>query len=59
MNLGMTFAVSIGGLAYLGHRLDRRWETEPWMTLVGAILGMVLGFVNLFRLVMPPRKGGS
>ena len=59
MNLGVTFALSIGGLAFLGHWLDRRWGTEPWMTLLGAVLGMVLGFVNLFRVVLPPRKGGS
>jgi F0F1-type ATP synthase assembly protein I len=59
MNLGLTFALSIGGLGYLGHRLDGHWDSEPWMTLVGALLGMVLGFVNLFRLVLPPRKGGS
>ncbi len=59
MNLGLTFALSIGGLAYLGHWLDGRWNSEPWMTLVGAVLGMVVGFVNLFRLVLPPRKGGS
>ncbi len=59
MNLGLTFALSIGGLAYLGHWLDGKWESEPWMTLLGAILGMVIGFVNLFRLVAPPSKGGS
>lgn len=56
MNLGVTFALSIGGLAYLGHRLDQRWDVEPWMTLLGAMLGMSIGFVNLFRLVQPPRK---
>jgi ATP synthase protein I len=58
MNLGVTFALSIGGLAYLGHWLDGRWDIEPWMTLLGAVLGMVIGFVNLFRVVLPPRKGG-
>jgi F0F1-type ATP synthase assembly protein I len=57
MNLGLTFALAIGGLAYLGNRLDERWGSEPWMTLVGAILGMVIGFVNLFRIVLPPRGG--
>ena len=51
MNLGVTFALAIGGLAYLGHRLDDRWDSEPWMTLVGAVLGMTIGFVNLFRVV--------
>jgi F0F1-type ATP synthase assembly protein I len=55
MNLGVTFALSIGGLAYLGHWLDGRWDIEPWMTLLGAVLGMVIGFVNLFRVVLPPR----
>ena len=59
MNLGLTFALSIGGLAYLGHWLDGRWGSEPWMTLLGAVLGMVVGFVNLFRVALPRRKGGS
>ena len=56
MNLGLTFAVGIGGLAWLGHWLDGRWETEPWMTLVGAVLGMVMGFVNLFRVTLPRKE---
>jgi F0F1-type ATP synthase assembly protein I len=59
MNLGVTFALSIGGLAYLGHWLDGKLDTKPWMTLLGAVLGMVVGFVNLFRVVLPPRKGSS
>lgn len=33
----------------LGMWLDRRWETEPWCLLTGAMLGLVAGFLNFFR----------
>ena len=58
MSLGVTFALAIGGLAYVGHRLDDRWDSEPWMTLLGAVLGMTIGFVNLFRVVALTSGGG-
>ena len=59
MNLGVTFAVAIGGLAYVGHWLDERWGSEPWMTLLGAVLGMTVAFINLFRVVVQYSKQGQ
>ena len=56
--LGLTFALAIGGLAYVGSRLDLRWGTEPWLTLSGALVGMAVGFVNLFRVTLPPKGRG-
>lgn len=47
--------LAFGGIGYL---LDRRFGTKPWFLLAGLILGMVGGFVNFFRLVMPRRDGG-
>ena len=43
----------------IGYWLDGRFGTKPWLLLGGLILGMVGGFVNFFRLVLPPKDGGA
>jgi len=43
----------------LGWWLDGRFGTKPWLLLAGLILGMIGGFVNFFRLVLPPRNGAG
>ena len=43
----------------IGYVLDRHFGTKPWFMLAGLILGMVGGFVNFFRLVLPRRDGGQ
>lgn len=55
--LGFEIAVPIVLLMYVGYRLDGWWETTPWLFLVGAILGIAIGFYNFFKRVLPPRKG--
>ncbi len=35
----------------LGSTLDRRLGTNPWLTVVGVLLGTAAGFVGLFRTV--------
>ena len=42
----------------VGYWLDRRFGTKPWLLLAGLILGMIGGFVNFFRLVLPPGGRG-
>lgn len=34
----------------LGHWLDGVFNTGPWLTVVGALVGIVAGFVGLFQL---------
>jgi len=46
--------LAFGGIGYV---LDKYLGTKPWFLLAGLILGMVGGFVNFFRLVLPPRDG--
>ena len=46
--------LALGGIGFLA---DRRFGTKPWLMLAGLILGMIGGFVNFFRLVLPPRGG--
>jgi ATP synthase protein I len=49
--IGLTLVVAtVLGLAG-GYYLDRWLGTSPWLTLVGLLLGIAAGFVNLFRTV--------
>ena len=50
-SIGMTMVAStVIGLA-AGYYGDRWLGTSPWLLLVGLLLGIVAGFVNLFRSV--------
>lgn len=51
-------------LGAVGLWLDRRFGTKPWLLLAGLIVGMIGGFVNFLRLVLPtgggrPGSGGG
>jgi len=46
-------------LGAIGYWLDRRFGTKPWLLLAGLLVGMVGGFVNFIRLVLPPGGGGT
>ncbi|HET6922724.1 MAG TPA: AtpZ/AtpI family protein [Anaeromyxobacteraceae bacterium] len=49
--------VSVGAFTALGIWLDRKWEHQtPWLTLLGAALGMTSGFISFFRTVLGKRK---
>jgi ATP synthase protein I len=50
-SIGLVLVVStIIGLVG-GYYADRLLGTSPWLLLVGLVLGIVAGFVNLFRSV--------
>jgi len=57
--LGVEIALPVVLFIYAGHRLDSWLETEPWLLLGGALLGIAVSFYNLFRSVMPPGDGPS
>jgi len=42
-----------------GRWLDRRFGTEPWLLLMGAVLGAVAGMINLVRRGLPPGDSGA
>jgi ATP synthase protein I len=49
--VGLTLVVAtVLGLAG-GYYLDGWLGTSPWLTLIGLLLGIAAGFVNLFRTV--------
>ncbi len=39
--------LAVGG-AWLGNKLDASWGTKPILLIVGAILGLGLGFLSAF-----------
>jgi F0F1-type ATP synthase assembly protein I len=58
LNLGTTFAVTVGLGTAAGWWMDARFHTSPWLLLVGIFLGLAAAFVGFFRTVLP-RKGGG
>lgn len=46
--VGITLVVSTVIGYFLGHYLDGRFNTTPWLTLVFLLLGIAAGFKNLF-----------
>ena len=48
-----SLVVAVGGFAAAGWWIDRKvGNRTPWFLLLGALLGMVGGFVSFFRIVM-------
>jgi ATP synthase protein I len=47
LGIAMVAAVAIG--LGIGYGLDRLLGTEPWLTMLFALLGIVAAFLNLFR----------
>ena len=52
MDLGFIFVVAAGGGAWGGYLLDSRLGTDPWLLLVGALLGIAAGFYHFFSVVL-------
>lgn len=38
--------------AWVGHELDLRWGTTPWLVVGGSLAGIVVGFYSFFRSVL-------
>jgi ATP synthase protein I len=47
--VGLTLVISTVLGLWGGYVLDRWLGSAPWLMLVGLLLGIVSGFVNLFR----------
>lgn len=44
--------------AWLGHWLDQRWGTNPWLVSLGAVFGFTAAMVHLLKL-STGRTGGN
>lgn len=53
-----SLVVAVGLFTWLGHVIDEKLGHEvPWVTVIGAAIGMFGGFVSFFRTVLGARKG--
>ena len=43
----------------VGHWLDERWGTEPWLVIVGALLGFAAAMVQLLALAKQSGRRGA
>jgi ATP synthase protein I len=50
--VGIQFPVAMAIGYFWGKWMDGLFGTEPWLTIVFFIFGLIAGFVNLFRLTM-------
>lgn len=49
VGIGFQLAVSIVGLTLLGRWLDGKFGTDPVLTLVFLVLGLLVGFTGAYR----------
>ncbi len=59
LNLGYVWAASVILFTAVGWYLDKKWHSSPWLTLVGAVLGVATGFYQFFKTVMNLEKKKS
>ncbi len=55
-SLGLQVALSIFIGLGIGVYLDRRWETVPWLTLVGLAMGIAAGYRNIGLAIRKSRR---
>jgi len=46
--VGLSMALSIGIGALIGHYLDKKFETDPWLFLIFLGFGIAAAFRNLY-----------
>ncbi len=56
IDLGLQFAIAIGLGVALGWYLDSKLRTTPLFLVLGILLGATSGFLNIYRVVYPPKE---
>ena len=49
---GLELGVGVGLGVFGGLWLDQKLDTAPWLMIVGLILGVTTGFINLYRIAV-------
>ena len=57
LNLGLTFAVTVGMGVAAGWWLDRWLNTSPYLLLGGILAGLIVAFLGFFSAVLPGKGG--
>jgi F0F1-type ATP synthase assembly protein I len=57
--IGIELVVPIVVFVFIGYKLDERWGTDPWLVILGATIGMVVGFYGLFKRYMPKKTNSD
>ena len=50
--VGTQLAVTVVVCLWAGNWADNRFDTTPWLTLLGLVIGCVGGFYNFIRIVL-------
>lgn len=57
MAASSALVASVGVFAGVGYWLDQKLEHEvPWLFIVGAVVGMIGGFISFFKTVLGASK---
>lgn len=59
LGAGLTFAVTVALFAFGGSWLDTKLATDPWLVLLGTLLGVVGGAIHLIAELAPEALGLS
>lgn len=59
MGLGMQLAAAMVAFGALGWWLDGKFGTEPWLLIVGIVLGATGGMIHLIRTAVGANKQKS
>ncbi len=52
-----SLVAAVGVFTFVGHWLDTKLGLEvPWLTMLGAVVGMTGGFISFFRTVLRIKK---
>jgi F0F1-type ATP synthase assembly protein I len=56
LGLGFSTASIVGFTSWLGYLADQRYETRPWLLVVGSLLGVVVAMADLLMTVRRHEK---
>lgn len=57
--IGLELAVPVAVFVLIGYKLDERWGTDPWLVVLGATIGMAVGFYSLFKRYLPKKTNSD
>jgi ATP synthase protein I len=58
IGLGFEMAVPVVLFLFAGYKLDQWLGSTPWLLVLGAFLGMIVGFYSLYKRVVRSTQGG-